>query len=163
MSKVSPIAAYLTANKAISKRTGNVWRFYNKEGLCLGRQIKIEQPSANAYLREIYGSGMKKIYYECKVVGQHCIYCTDEKALLGISVLPDYSYILTHTFDYIKNTIHSKQIEKKLCSKTLLRAMEENLNIGIYDVEKPLIYQDYIVSEKTTDMPRFQRIIHDIN
>ena len=64
MTKVSPIAEYLTANKAIPIRQGNIWRFYNKEGLYLGRQVNIEQNGATADVREIFGEGFKTLFYE---------------------------------------------------------------------------------------------------
>ena len=163
MSKVSPIAQYLTENKAITKRENNIWHFFSKEGLYLGKQIKLEQNGASAYIREIYGDCFKRLYYECKVVGGSCIYYREDESPTGISIIPTYSYILSHTIDFIKNITHTVQIEKKLVNNTQLIAIEPNVNIGIYDVKKPFVFKEKYLQDKTNDLKKGLRVKHTLH
>ncbi len=163
MTKVSPIAQYLTANKALVKRQNNVWHFYTGEGMCIGRQEKLEKNGATAYIREIYGEGLKKLYYECKVIGQRCLYYKEDKSPIGISILPDYIYLLTYFIDYIKNKMRSVQIERKLKSPIELIAVEPNVNVGIYDIKKPFVYEEKTLLDKTEDLKKSLRVQHTFN
>ena len=163
MTKVSPIAEFLTANRAIPKRNGNVWRFYTKEGLYIGRQIKLEQNGASAYIREIFGEGMKRLFYECKVVAEHCFYYSDKNLPQGKGILSDRTYILTHFIDQVNNLVKSSQIERQLISPKSLVAIEENLMIGIFKVKKPYKYFEKCISDETSALPKNFQIKHTIN
>ena len=163
MTKISPIAAILTANRAIPKRDGNVWHFYTREGLYLGRQIKMEQNGASAYIREIFGEGLKRLFYECKVIAEHCFYCSDEKFPLGVGIVPNSTYILTHSVDQISNTIKSTQRERQLISPKALIAMDENVNVGIFEVQKPYRYVEKCISDETSKLKKHLQIKHTIH
>jgi hypothetical protein len=164
MSKVSPIAAYLTGNHAITKRQGNnVWHFFSKEGLYLGRQVKIEQNGANAYVREVYGEGLKKLFYECKVLGQKCTYYKDDKSPIGVNVLPVYSYVLTHSIDFINSKFRSVQVEKRLRNQMDLIAIEQNIGVGIYNIDRPFVYDEKKLLDETKEIKSSMKINHTFN
>ena len=158
MTKISPIAEYLTKNKAISKRENkNVWSFYSPEGLYLGKQIKLERNGASAYIREMYGNSFKKLYYECKVLGEHCVYYKDDNSPVGINIAPTYTYLITCIIDYLNNKIFSKQMNKELISKQIPIAIEKNTGAGIYYLEKPFQYKKTTLTDVSQDLkPRFR-------
>ena len=163
MVKISPIAAYLTENHAVTKRQGNVWHFFSKEGLYLGKQIKLEQNGANAYIREIYGADFKKLFYECKVLGQNCVYIKDNKSPVGISILPVYSYVLTCIADFINNKFKSTQIESKLRNKLDMIALDQNVGVGIYNINRPFLYSEKVLQDVTKPLKKSIRIKHTFN
>lgn len=163
MTKISPIAEILTANRVIPKRTGNVWHFYTKEGLYLGRQIKVEQNGASAYIREIFGEGIKRLFYECKVIAEQCIYCSDKKFQLGIGIIPNRTYILTHSIDQVTNVVKSTQKERQLVSPTKLVAIDENVNVGIFKIEKPYRFSERSISEETSALHKHLQIKHTVH
>lgn len=163
MTKVSPIASYLTQNKALTKREGNVWHFFNKQGLYLGRQIKIENNGATAYVREIYGEYFKKLFYECKAFIEHCVYIKDEFSPIGISILTVKSYKQTVSVDFLKNKIKSTQTEKELKNDKELIAIDRNTGTGIYDIQRPFIYDLKKTLDKTENLKQSLHIKHTIN
>ena len=138
MSKVSPIAEYLTVNKAITKRNGNVWRFFNKEGLYLGRQAKIEQNGATAYVREIFGEGFKTLFYECKLLAQKCVYYIDNNSPVGINIAVMDSMIQTHAINYLDNSFKFNQKETTLLNPRAVVAYDTNTGVGIFKINKPI-------------------------
>ena len=161
--KQSPIAEYLTSCKARTVKNGNVCHFISSDGAYIGRQIKIEQNSATAYIREIYADGFKRLLYECKIIGQRWIYCIDDKSPIGVSMLPSYSYMMTHIVDFLSNTVKSVQKEMNLRSKTSLRAIDQNVNVGIYDVQKPYLYAENVLTNETKPLKKRFQIHHTLN
>ena len=164
MLKISPIAAYLTENKAITKREGNnVWHFYNPQGLYLGKQVKIEQGTSTAYVREIFGEGLKRLLYECKVIGQKLIYFKHPPSPIGIGILPTHSYILTHSVDYASNTVESEQKVRQIKNPMELIAIDENTQVGIFDIEAPFEYEETIIQHTEAELDKKNRIQHTIH
>lgn len=142
MTKISPIAEYLTKNKAIVKKEGPISHFFSPEGLYLGKQVIIAQNGGNAYCREIYGEGLKKLYYECKFLVQHCVYYKNKKSPLGISIAPIISQLITRSVDYVNSTIGTKEEIKKMINKAELVAKDENTNTGIFDIKGKFRYEN---------------------
>ena len=162
--KCSPIAKYLTENKAITKREGkNLWRFYSPEGLYLGRQIKIETPVSNTYIREIYGGEFKKLFHECKVIVDQCAYYKNLKSPIGLSIAVLKSFSQLISVDFIKSKMTTVSIEKNLCSPKKVIGVERNLKVAIYDIEKPILYDYNKTLEKTEDLRPRYRINHMLN
>jgi len=163
MSKVSPIAEFLTTNKAIPKRNGNIWRFYNKEGLYLGRQVQIQQNGATAYIREIFGEGLKTLFYECKLLAQKCVYYIDQKSPVGLNIAVTNTMLQTHAINYIDNTFKFTQKETALLSPKNVVAIDENTGVGIFHISKPFQYKTEITADKQSDLKRKDRIKHTIH
>ena len=164
MSKISPVAQYLTENKAITKRQGNnLWHFFSKEGMYIGRQLRLEQNGASAYVREIYGQGFKKLFYECKVLGQKCTYYKDDNSPVGINIAPVNSYLLTHFIDFTNNTFRSVQVEKRLTNRMDMIAIEPNVGVGIYNIDKPFVYEEKLLLDKTEELKKAMRVKHTIH
>lgn len=161
--KQSPIAKYLTENRAITKRDGNVWHFFNKEGLYLGRQIKIEQNGISSYFREIFGEQFKRLFYECKVISEQCAYIRDELSPLGISIATVKSCLQTISVDYLINKIKSTQKVKELVNKQELIAVDSNTGVGIYDIQRPFLYKETKTNDKIEELKKGYKIKHTLN
>ena len=163
MPKVSPIAEFLTTNKAIPKRNGNVWRFYTKEGLYIGRQVQIQQNGATAYIREIFGEGLKTLFYECKLLAQKCTYYIDKNSPVGMNIAVTDSIVQTHAINYLDNSFNFNQKETKLLNQRYVVAIDENTGVGIYNINKPFVYRTAITSKKESTIKRRDRIKHTLN
>ncbi len=163
MTKISPIAAYLTANKAITKRNNNVWHFFSKEGLYLGRQIKMDFSGATLYLRDIYGQGFKRLFSESILLAQKCAYFVDKESLLGINIAVTETNIQKNFVDFIKNQFISKRTDSKLKNPMQAVAIDENTGIGIFKINKPFKYESHTNSIQTGEIKKRNKIIHIIN
>ena len=164
MTKISPIAAYLTANKAVTKREGeHVCHFFNRQGLYLGKQVKIEQGTSTAFIREIFGEGLKRLFYECKVLGQKFVYFKYPPVPLGIAILPTHSYILTNTVNYVTNTVESEQKLRQIKNDMELIAIDENTQVGIFDVDGPMEFEEIIVEQREKELDKKARIKHTVH
>ena len=164
MAKISPIASYLTLNKAIPVReNANTWHFYSPEGLYLGRQYKAEQNGSVAYIREVYGEGLKKLFYECKVLAEKCVYFKFPQSPIGLGIIPTHLYTISHSVDFTKNTVKKEEKLRTIKNKLELIAIDENTNVGIYNIEKPFRFNDNIKTKEERELPKDQRIRHTIH
>ena len=162
--KISPIAKYLTVNKAITVRDGDVCRFYNKQGLLLGKQEKIQEDGGvTAYIREIYGDGLKSIFLESKVLRQECAYSPNEKAPLGISIMPFRSNYFSQLIDFINNTVHTQEKEVRLTNRADLITVDENTGTGLYYIEKPFHFKEKLYDTTEEVLDKDCRVNHTIN
>ena len=156
MTKISPIAEFLTVNKARTIQDGNIKRFVSPEGLYLGCQYKSEQNGATAYSIEIY-NGFKKMFFQTTVIGQKLAYVANKKAELGVSLIPTHTYIFKAVMDFMENKNHLKQYTRELSSRLNLLAADEETGVGLYDVYGPFLYRDKLIQE--TDIPFKKDII----
>ena len=163
MTKISPIAEYLTKNHAITKREGNVWHFYNKYGLYIGKQVKIDQGSSTLYAREVYADGFKKLYYECKVLEQKCVYFKDNKMPIGLGILPTETYLMTHVIDFITNKVTNIQKLKKIINPMKLIAIDDYTNVGLFKINKPFKFKEETLANQTLDLRRRFMVNHTLN
>ena len=163
MTKISPIAEYLTRNNAISKREGNVWHFFSKDGLYLGRQVKIEDNTSTTYLREIYGEGFKKLFYECVVLIQKCVYYKDNKLPVGMGILPIQTNSLKHFIDFTTNKITNIERFKQIRNPMKLIALDDNTGVGLYEINKPFLFEEKTMKNEEVTLKRRYRIEHDIH
>ena len=163
MVKISPIAIFLSKNNVITKRDNNICRFYTKEGLYLGRQIKTTQYGANVYIRHIFGEGFKTLFYECKAIAETCAYIKNDKFPLGLGIIPTNVYIFTHSIDYTTNSVVSEQKTKVLKNRMELIAIEENTNVGIFNVSTPLKYDEKLIEHKEFNLKYKEKIKHNIH
>ena len=150
MTKISPIAAYLTANKAKIINDGNFKRFVSPEGLYLGHMFKSEQNGATAYSIEIIGEGLKKMFFQTTVIGQKLAYIANKKATLGVSLVPTHTYIFKSVMDFFNNTTHLEQKTRILTNDLNLLAKDEETGVGLFDTNGPFLFRDEIKQEKTT-------------
>ena len=162
MTKISPVAAYLTANKAITKREGkNVWHFFSPEGLYLGKQVAFQRNGSTGYCREIYGEGMKKLYYECKVLTQICSYFKNMKSPLGLSVIPVKTYLLFQDLDYLNNTSTTHNTLRLLENNAELYTIDPDSKMGIFRIkEDKFEFKDYVLEHKTEQLKKGYHIEH---
>ena len=148
MTKVSPIAAYLCANKARTIKEGNIKRFVSPEGLYLGYQKKSVQNGAVAYSIEIF-SGLKKMFFQTTVLGQEFAYITNPKAKQGVSVMPVKTYIFRTVLDFINNTMHSTQTTRVIKNELTPIAIFENGALK-FDKDGPFKYEEFLAEDKVS-------------
>ncbi len=161
--KISPIAKYLTENKAVTVRDGNICHFYDKNGWILGKQEQIQEGGATAYIREIFGEGLKSMFIECKMLSQECAYYPNEKAPLGISIMPFRSHYFSQVIDFLSNKVHSQQKEVLLTNRTKLITVDENTGAGLYYIEKPFHFKENLSDSIEETLDEDCRIKHTIN
>lgn len=147
MTKISPIAAYLTENKARTIQDGNIKRFVSPEGLYLGCQFKSEQNGATAYSIEIY-NGLKKMFFQTTVIGQKLAYIANKKAPLGVSLIPTHTYIFKCVLDFINNKSYKEQRTRLLNNDLQLLAMDEDTGVGLFDINGPFLYRDSLPTKE---------------
>ncbi len=148
MTKISPIAEYLTANKAKVIKEGNITRFVSPEGMYLGHQTKSEQNGATAYIIEIF-AGLKKMFFQTTVVGQKLAYIANRKAELGVSLVPTHTYIFKAVMDFFNNTTHLQNRTRTLNNDLTLLAKDEETGVGLFDINGPFLYRNKITQDKT--------------
>lgn len=161
--KVSPIAKYLVENKAIPVRNGNNCHFFTKEGLLLGRQLKIEQDQATAYVREVYGEGLKRLFIECKVLGQKCAFFKNEKSPIGLSIMPMKSYLYEEITDFLNNKVKSIEKEIDIASTHEMIGTDEETGVSVFDIHKPYLFREKIIKEEEVDLDKEYQIEHITN
>ena len=153
MTKISPIAVYLTENRAKTIKQGNILRFVSPEGMYLGHQIKTEQGNATAYSIEIF-SGLKKMFFQTTVIGQELVYVRNRKSPIGLSLVPTKTCIYKGLLDFINNVTKMKQIIRNLKNDLELVATDEETGVNFYDTELPFVYEDIIEQEKTSPISK---------
>lgn len=164
MTKISPIAEYLTINKAITKRENrNIWHFFSPQGLYLGKQTKIEHGGVSIYIREVFGERLKRLFYESKTVGEQCAYYKEPKSKIGLGIIPVKSYVQSISVDYTTNKVHSVQIEKQLKNPMKLIAIECNTKAGVFEIPKPFVFSASKTLDRIENLKRRMRINHTVN
>lgn len=146
--KISPIAQCLTKNKAITKRDGNLWLFYNKEGALLGNQIKTNIGNSTMYIRNMFVNGFDSVYIEIKHVMMNCTYYKTDKNPLGLGILPVEVNMLSQSIDVLKDTLHTIETKLKLVSKHVVVARDENTEADILEIQKPIMYQNKVLQDE---------------
>ena len=153
MTKISPIAAFLRANKAITVKDGNVKRFVSPQGLYLGHQTKSEQNGATAYSIEIF-AGLKKMFFQTTVIGQKFAYVADSKSELGVSLVPTHTYVFKCVLDFINNTMNYKQTTRTLINDLKPIAVDEETGVGLFNTYRPFLYKETVNDEQTTPLKK---------
>lgn len=132
MVKVSPIAEYLTANKAVVKKDGNVCHFLSRQGCYLGKQVTMKNGPTTMFLRIIYGEGVKPVYIENIVSNQGVVYTSDRKNV-GIKILPYHSMIFRQLVDFFAGTQYFSTKETKLTNPLTQIGVIENIGVKVFD------------------------------
>ncbi len=148
MTKISPIAAYLCANKARAIKNGNITRFVSPEGMYLGHQIKSEQDGATAYSIEIL-YGLKKMFFQTTVLGQKLAYVADSKAELGVSLVPTQTHVFKCIMDFFNNSMRLKQTTRTLMNELEPIAVDEETGVGLFNTYRPFLYKELVNEDKT--------------
>ena len=163
MTKISPIATFLTENKVITKRSGNVCHFYTPEGLYIGKQTRIEQGITTAFIREIFGEGLKRLFYEFKAISEQCVYFKYDKSPIGFGLLPINTYILSHFIDFTSDSVKTYQKHRVLKNEMQLIAIDKNTNTGIFNIKEPFKYSEQTIEQKDFTLKRRNRIKHTVH
>ena len=138
--KISPIAQYLTANKARVIPDGDIKRFVSPEGMYLGYMKKMKENSANAYLTEIF-CGFKRMFTQVLAIEKKCICLYDKNHPVGITIIPAFTQIYKYSMDFINNTYEAIQINKSLKNDLTIIAEDEETNAALYYTEHPYIFE----------------------
>ncbi len=154
MMKVSPIAEYLRVNKAIPKQDKYGCHFISPEGLYLGRLTKSVVNNYKVVTLETFGEGLKKMYTKSVAYGQQYVYIKNPSSPLGISLTPIKTYMRKVFVDFIesKNTI--EDTEKTLANKLDLIAIDENTNVGLYDIKSPFLYKTKLTNYQSNKLKK---------
>ena len=160
MSKVHPIqksfiAEYLTKNHAISKRDGNICRFYSPEGLYLGNQVKgALNDYIDTYTTTIYGEGLRAIFQKRTMLGRQFARIINNKDAARPFVLVNKR----------KNELFMDFLGKEFKTITIEKHLSNDLNLVAKDKKTGNFYfevQDFPLKyEKTleTDDPSFAKV-----
>ena len=142
--KIAPIAEYFRINKAISKQDKYGCHFVSPEGLYLGRLTKAIVNNYKVISLDIFGEGLKKMYTKSIAYGQQYIYVKNPSSPLGVSLVPIKTYLRKVFVDFVEGTNKIEDSEKTLNNKLDLVAIDENTNVGLYDIDKPFEYKTVI-------------------
>jgi hypothetical protein len=148
MTKISPIAQYLRTNKAIPKRDKFGCHFFSPEGLYLGRLTKAIVNNYRVITLATFGEGFKRMYTKSVAIGQQYAYVKNNSAELGISIVPIKTYMRRAFVDFIEEKSCVEDSEKTLTNNLDLIAIDNRLNVGLYDTEKPFNYKKDVTDKK---------------
>lgn len=162
MTKISPIAQYLRTNKAIAKHDKYGCHFISPEGLYLGRLSKSIINNYRVISLDVIGEGLKKLYSQSMALGQRYSYITNESSPIGVSIIPIKSYKRKIFVNYLENTSIIEDSERTLTNKLDLIAIDKNTGTGLFDTDKPFIYNNKIINSKCKNFKN-RSYVHTIN
>ena len=150
----SPIAEYLRINKAIPKHDKYGCHFISPEGLYLGRMTSAVVNNYKVLSLDIFGEGMKKMFTKSVAYGQQYAYVKNTSSHIGLSIVPIKTFMRKVFVDFLesKNTI--EDTEKTLANKLDLIAVDEETNIGLYDIDMPFRYQAKLTNYQSNKLKK---------
>lgn len=141
----SPVAQYLIANRAISKRIDGICHFFSPEGMYLGKQFKENINGVNFFTTVIYGENFQPLMSKNVVLATVQEYFKDKNVKLGIVPIIVSKAKKVFNINYLLNKYDMVQSEKVLSNKIDMIAMDEEGNIGLYKTQRPYRYKTNIV------------------
>ncbi len=118
MTKISPVAAYLTSSRAVVKKDGNICHFLTPNGCYLGKQVTMKQKNGpTMLLRVIYGEGIRPVYIENMVVNKNVICTSDANPSSPVKIMPYHSMIFRQLVDFFAGKQYLSTKEIKLSNK----------------------------------------------